>query len=92
MTTAQFDEIVRQVDAIARSLKRIESRILGWTAQGFELAVEGTVGDTIRLDAADSLNAWAPLDTNTLTGPVWNYTDVDALLQPRRFYRAVRLP
>ena len=66
--------------------------LLGWSENGLGVVVQGDSGQTIRLDAASELNAWAPLATNTLTGTTWEYQDAEALAQARRFYRAVRLP
>jgi len=65
--------------------------LLGWTESGLGVRVEGAPGQTIRLDTASDLNQWAPLATNTLSGADWEYWDIEALTEPRRFYRAVRL-
>lgn len=59
------------------------------------LQIFGTVGSTYRLDYltdVQNTNSWSPLYTNVLPSSPYFWVDVTSTNQPRRYYRAVRVP
>ena len=67
------------------SLKLTRSRWL--TNSQFQCRVAGTSGETYTLQGSTNLSTWTPLTTNTL--PLYDFTDINAAILPRRFYRAL---
>jgi hypothetical protein len=59
----------------------------------FQLQLLGTVGGRYQIDASTNLTNWASISTNLIPGSGFtNFIDVDSVLFPRRFYRALFLP
>jgi hypothetical protein len=59
------------------------------------IKLTGTIGDSVRLDYINQfgpIDAWATLDTVTLTNPSQLYFDTSAWRQPQRLYRLVQVP
>ncbi|HOX56366.1 MAG TPA: autotransporter-associated beta strand repeat-containing protein [Candidatus Paceibacterota bacterium] len=59
----------------------------------FQLSGTGPADQTYWIlatsDVAEPLSNWMPLTTNTFTGGVFNWTDLEATNHPRRFYQVV---
>jgi hypothetical protein len=59
------------------------------------ITLAGNIGGSARVDYINAIgptNAWATLDTVTLTNTSQLYFDVTAPRQPKRFYRLVQIP
>ncbi|HTL56840.1 MAG TPA: immunoglobulin domain-containing protein [Candidatus Limnocylindrales bacterium] len=59
------------------------------------ITVTGNIGDSVRLDYINAIgptNAWATLNTLTLTNTSQLYFDVTTPGQPKRLYRLVQIP
>ena len=50
--------------------------------------VDGFPGQQVKVEASSDLLNWAPLQTHTFTGAVWEFADPNAGSFSRRFYRA----
>jgi hypothetical protein len=69
----------------------LELTAMGWSAgTGFTLAVSGTAGDLVRIEAAEELGQWRVLEEVTLVGESTRFTDASAGGAARRYYRASR--
>lgn len=74
-----------------RPLEIASSRAsLGFSQNGFDLAVTGPAGQAVVVEASPDLENWMPFGTDTLmVGPL-KFCDTNCASSPQRFYRAHR--
>ena len=70
----------------------IDRSSLGLSGGLFTFTVTGSPGQSVRIEATESLGNWQGIATRTLDGPTWIFSDPDTALHPKRFYRVVPLP
>lgn len=70
----------------------IDRSSLGISGGLFTFTVTGSPGQSVRIEATESLGGWQGIATRTLDGPTWTFSDPDTALHPKRFYRVVPGP
>jgi len=77
----------------AESLPPASLSALGINPSGeFQLRVSGTDGVRYAVEASSDLLHWTPLETNTVTGSSFDFTDIQSSGRQQRFYRARAVP
>jgi subtilisin-like proprotein convertase family protein len=56
-----------------------------------QATLQGQSGKTYVIEASTDLIHWTPILTNTLSGSLWNFVDVNSTNYMQRFYRAVSI-
>lgn len=67
----------------------IDRATLGFSGGLFRFTVVGSPGQSVRIEAAESLDDWQGIATRTLDSPTWIFSDPDTATHPKRFYRVV---
>jgi hypothetical protein len=67
----------------------IDRATLGFSGGLFSFTVLGTPGQSVRIEAAESLDDWQGIATRTLDSATWIFSDPDTAIHPKRFYRVV---
>jgi hypothetical protein len=67
----------------------IDRSSLGFSGGLFAFTILGSPGQSVRIEAAETLSDWKGIATRTLDGPTWIFSDPDTALHPKRFYRVV---
>jgi len=70
----------------------IDRGTLGFTGGLFRFTVLGSPGQSVRIEAAETLGNWQGIATRTLDSATWLFSDPDTALHPKRFYRVVEVP
>jgi hypothetical protein len=70
----------------------IDRFTLGFSGGRFTFTVLGSPGQSVRIEAAETLDDWQGIATRTLDSPAWIFSDPDTALHPKRFYRVVLVP
>lgn len=70
----------------------INRSTLDFSSGLFTFTVLGTPGQSVRIEAAESLDDWQGIATRTLDSATWIFSDPDSVLHPKRFYRVVPGP
>jgi hypothetical protein len=50
----------------------------------------GWHGDSYVIETSTNLQNWAPVHTNLMTSPLFEFTDTNTPATPQRFYRALK--
>ena len=66
----------------------IDATSLALSSGVMHFNVHGFPGQQVNVEASSDLISWAPLQTHTFTGTVWEFTDPNAGNFSKRFYRA----
>jgi hypothetical protein len=67
----------------------IDRATLGFSGGLFTFTILGTPGQSVRIEAAESLDDWQGIATRTLDSATWIFSDPDTAIHPKRFYRVV---
>jgi hypothetical protein len=67
----------------------IDRATLGFSGGLFTFTVRGSSGQSVRIEAAETLDDWQGIATRTLDSPTWVFSDPETALHPKRFYRVV---
>lgn len=70
----------------------IDRSTLGFSGGLFRFTVLGTPGQSVRIEAAETLDDWQGIATRILDSATWTFSDPDTALHPKRFYRVVPGP
>ena len=70
----------------------IDRSTLGFSGGRFTFTVLGSPGQSVRIEAAETLDDWQGIATRTLDSATWIFSDPDTSLHPKRFYRVVLGP
>jgi hypothetical protein len=70
----------------------IDRSTLGFSGGRFTFTVLGSPGQSVRIEAAETLDDWQGIATRTLDSATWIFSDPDTALHPKRFYRVVLVP
>ena len=70
----------------------IDRFTLGFSGGRFTFTVLGSPGQSVRIEAAETLDDWQGIATRTLDSATWIFSDPDTSLHPKRFYRVVLVP
>lgn len=70
----------------------IDRSTLGFSGGLFKFTVLGTPGQSVQIEAAETLDDWQGIATRTLDSATWSFSDPDTALHPKRFYRVVPGP
>jgi hypothetical protein len=70
----------------------IDRSTLGFSGGRFTFTVLGSPGQSVRIEAAETLDDWQGIATRTLDSATWIFSDPDTALHPKRFYRVVLGP
>ena len=70
----------------------IDRATLGFSGGLFTFTVVGSPGQSVRIEAAESLDDWQGIATRTLDSATWIFSDPDTATHPKRFYRVVPGP
>ncbi len=76
------------LDTVVSNVVNIVSTGTGMTANGFKLLLSGPTGSNCVIQASSDLNSWTSISTNTFSSGTATFTDTNAAVLPRRFYRA----
>ena len=58
----------------------------------FQVRVRGIDGQAFRLDVSQDLVEWSPLTTDSFSGDIFGFVDLQATNSPARFYRVLPVP
>ncbi len=70
----------------------IDRSTLGFSGGRFTFTVLGSPGQSVRIEAAETLADWQGIAIRTLDSATWIFSDPDTALHPKRFYRVVPGP
>jgi uncharacterized delta-60 repeat protein len=65
----------------------LNDRWFGVISNRFGFNVSGFSGQVVIVEASSNLLDWIPIQTNSLGGPLFYFSEPDSMLFPRRFYR-----
>lgn len=87
-----FLEKSLDVDPFAPPVILVDDDSFGFRTNRFGFNLTALIGQTVLVEASTNLQNWQPLQTNTLDGAQFYFTDPESSNAPSRFYRARLLP